>query len=153
MLSIAFSATSRRILIFLKTRTFYTNRLPFLTKPVNPHTKTTLFWNRSPELFKAVPTRMRTKNMRFQKCLESWGHGLNLFSSLRVLTKYNEENSKERKRLDFFHISKGQAVDRRSCSMNFQLILSSLLLFFFFSVKHMKIIVKILKYSNNYRRW
>ena len=70
--------------------------------------------------------------MRFQECLESCGHGLNLFSLLRVLTNYNEENSKERKRLDFFHISEGQAVDRRSNSMNFQLILSSLLLLFFF---------------------
>ena len=75
--------------------------------------------------------------MRFQKCLESCGHGLNLFSSLRVLTNYNEENRKERKRLPIF-------------SMNFQLILSSLLLFFF-SGKHMKINVRILEYSNNYR--
>ena len=48
------------------------------TKPVNPDAEIALFWNRSPERFKAPSTWMWTKNMRFPKCPNSCGHSLNL---------------------------------------------------------------------------
>ena len=35
-----------------------------------------IFLNRSPERFEALSTRIRTKHIRFQKCLDSFGHSL-----------------------------------------------------------------------------
>ena len=57
-------ATSLQIRIFLKPHTFYTNQPSIYTKPVNPVTKTALFWNRSSEWFNASSTRIRIKNVR-----------------------------------------------------------------------------------------
>ena len=54
---------------------FYPNWPCVLTKPVNPVTETALFWNRSPEHFKAPFTWIKVKFCGW-KCLDSCGHGL-----------------------------------------------------------------------------
>ena len=51
---------------FLNRRFFYTNQ-PFVhTKPVNPLSETTSFWNRYTDWFKAPSTRIRIKNGGFK---------------------------------------------------------------------------------------
>ena len=64
---------------------FYTERPSIYTKLVNPDAEIALFWNRSPERFKAPPTWMRIKSMRFPICPNSCGHNLNLLLFCRSL--------------------------------------------------------------------
>ena len=60
--------------IFLNRILFDPNWPCVLTKPVNPVTEPALFWNRSPERFKAPFTWIQVKFCGW-KCLDSWGHG------------------------------------------------------------------------------
>ena len=48
-----------------------------------------IFLNRSPERFEALSTQIRTKNIRFQKCLDSFGHGHGLS---RIRKKTDNKN-------------------------------------------------------------
>ena len=67
-------AQSTKIQILLL---FFFTRNGLRSTPVNPDAEIALFWNPSPERFKAPSTWMRIKNMRFPKCPNSCGHSLN----------------------------------------------------------------------------
>ena len=69
-------ATSTRIWIFLNLHPFNTNRPSVHMKPVNPDINTALLWNHWPKRLKTPSTRIRIKNMLFQKCPDSCRHGL-----------------------------------------------------------------------------
>lgn len=73
-------ATSTRKWIFLNRRRFYTNQPSVHMKPVNLTPKPNCFENALQNGLRHPSTRVQVRNMRFQTCRDSRGHGLNIIT-------------------------------------------------------------------------